>query len=177
MNNYKKSVTENVTANYKKAPVHVDIINIEAKIIASKLELDGRIEIFPKREAFININDHKPNFPNNIKCRLINPAKSEVGKISKATVRQNQPPNPLSFKPHTMTQHERNNCMLWQHTPKTSLQIHKIWYRRILSVNNKKPFGKRVKNLPEQTLILTTIQPASYCTAGNQCYLTAKERG
>ena len=34
-------------------------------------------------EAYINISDHKDEFPNNI-CHLINPPKSSVGKISKA---------------------------------------------------------------------------------------------
>ena len=36
-----------------------------------------------KREAFISYKDHKENFENNPKCRLINPAKSDSGKISK----------------------------------------------------------------------------------------------
>ena len=55
----------------------------EAKAIASKLKLDDRIERFPTRKAFITLKDHKPNFGNNPKCRLINPAKSEIGMISK----------------------------------------------------------------------------------------------
>ena len=36
-----------------------------------------------KREAFISLKDHKENFENNPKCRLINPVKSDSGKISK----------------------------------------------------------------------------------------------
>ena len=36
-----------------------------------------------KREAFISLKDHKENSENNPKCRLINPAKSDSGKISK----------------------------------------------------------------------------------------------
>ena len=36
-----------------------------------------------KREAFISPKDHKENFENNPKCQLINPAKSDSGKISK----------------------------------------------------------------------------------------------
>ena len=31
----------------------------------------------------ITLKDHKPNFPNNIECISINPAKSNLGKISK----------------------------------------------------------------------------------------------
>ena len=32
---------------------------------------------------FITLKDHKPNFRNNPTCRLINPTKPEIGKISK----------------------------------------------------------------------------------------------
>ena len=56
---------------------------MEAKHIAEQLKLDDRIEQAAEQKAFITLNDHKPNFPNNIKCRLINPAKSNLGKISK----------------------------------------------------------------------------------------------
>ena len=35
-------------------------------------------------EAYITIKDHKDEFPNKIPCRLINPSKSNIGKISKA---------------------------------------------------------------------------------------------
>ena len=36
-----------------------------------------------KREAFISLKDHKKNFENNPKCRLINPAKNDFGKFNK----------------------------------------------------------------------------------------------
>ena len=36
-----------------------------------------------KREAFVTLKDHKENFDSHPKCRLINPAKSELGKVSK----------------------------------------------------------------------------------------------
>ena len=35
-----------------------------------------------KNESYITIKDHKEHFPNKI-CRLINPSKSDIGKISK----------------------------------------------------------------------------------------------
>ena len=34
-------------------------------------------------ETYITIKDRKESFPNNTPCRLINPSKSSVGKISK----------------------------------------------------------------------------------------------
>ena len=36
-----------------------------------------------KNQAFITLKDHKDNFINNPKCRLINPAKIDIGRISK----------------------------------------------------------------------------------------------
>ena len=36
-----------------------------------------------KTPAFITLKDHKANFESNPKCRLINPSKSELGKVSK----------------------------------------------------------------------------------------------
>ena len=39
-----------------------------------------------KKEAFITLKDHKDDFNINSKCRLINPAKSELGKVSKTII-------------------------------------------------------------------------------------------
>ena len=73
---YKKLLNDYITAKYKKAGNQViKNINKEAKSIATNLKLDNRIKQY-------TIKDHKPNFPNNIKCRLINPAKSQIGIVS-----------------------------------------------------------------------------------------------
>ena len=61
----------------------INNINKEAKAIAKSLDLDAKIERYADRRTFITIKDHKPNFPHNLKCRLINPAKSEMGIVSK----------------------------------------------------------------------------------------------
>ena len=82
---YKKLLVDNVTAKYKKtSTATTDAINQEAKIISAKFDLEDKIEILDEKNAFITLKDHKPNFPNNPKCRLINPSKSEIGKISKS---------------------------------------------------------------------------------------------
>ena len=81
---YKKLLNDNITAKYKKASNQViKNINKEAKSIATNLEFDNRIEQYSNKSAFIIIKDHKPNFPNNIECRLINPAKAQIGIVSK----------------------------------------------------------------------------------------------
>ena len=81
---YNDLLQKNITKTYKKAtPDTADSIELKAKDIAKKLQLDSRINTIAKREAFITLKDHKTNFANNPTCRLINPTKSEIGKISK----------------------------------------------------------------------------------------------
>ena len=81
---YKRLLQENITKDYKKATDTVEKdINNRDKIIAEDLELDDRISTSAKSEAFITLKDHKANFRNKPACRLFNPNKSEVGKISK----------------------------------------------------------------------------------------------
>ena len=36
-----------------------------------------------ENEAYITIKNNKKDFPNKISCRLINPLKSDIGRISK----------------------------------------------------------------------------------------------
>ena len=59
-------------------------MNNKLNHIANKLLIGNRNECIKKREAFISFKDHKENFENNPKCRLINPAKSDSGKINKS---------------------------------------------------------------------------------------------
>ena len=59
-------------------------INLEAKEIATGVKLDVRIEYMAKAPAYITPKDHKDNFRSAHPCRLINPYKSKIGKISKS---------------------------------------------------------------------------------------------
>ena len=47
--------------------------------------IDDRVDTTASKDAFITLKDHKPNSANNPTCRLINPTKSEIGRISKVT--------------------------------------------------------------------------------------------
>ena len=65
---YKKMLRDNVTKTYKKSNVEtVSLVNEEASKITEKLSLSDRVQCIAPNEVFINIKDHKPNFPNNIK--------------------------------------------------------------------------------------------------------------
>ena len=69
---------------YKKIdPGVVKNITKDDKKVAAKLDLDDRIYVTSDRQCFITIKDHKLNYINNPTCRLLNPTKSEIGKISK----------------------------------------------------------------------------------------------
>ena len=79
-----KLLQENITKTYKKSDTNkYNEINTEAKTIAIKLKIQDRATQLAKKQAFITLKDHKENFENAPKCRLINPAKSDLGRVSK----------------------------------------------------------------------------------------------
>ena len=81
---YNKLLNDNITAVYKRADENVvKSINKEAQAIAFKLDLHDRIECHSRSPAFITLKDHKDGFVNNPKCRLLNQAKTQIGKVSK----------------------------------------------------------------------------------------------
>ena len=81
---YERLLQENITKHYKSAEEDTyDRINQEAWIIANKLDIANRMDVMARRKSFITSKDHKENFENSLPCRLINPAKSEMGRISK----------------------------------------------------------------------------------------------
>ena len=82
---YSKLLNDNITHTYKKTHNGaIDTIDREAKRIASTLGLSDRMDRFADRHAFVSLKDHKEDFRTNPKCRLINPAKGEMGHVSKA---------------------------------------------------------------------------------------------
>ena len=81
---YNQLLHDNITKTYKKAENNqLRKIDDKAKTITEKLRIDDRVETTATKEAFITLKDHKDNFDNKPTCRLINPSKQEIGKISK----------------------------------------------------------------------------------------------
>ena len=81
---YKKHLCDNVTKTYKKSNRNkVNNTNYEAKTLCEKLNIDDRLQQMQETEAFITVKDHKEGFPHTLSFRLINPSKSDIGKISK----------------------------------------------------------------------------------------------
>ena len=82
---YRKLLHENITKSYKKSPTRLDKFrNLEAKEIAAGVKLNDRIEYMVDAPAYITLKDLKDNFRSAHPCGLINPCKSESGKISKS---------------------------------------------------------------------------------------------
>ena len=82
---YNKLLTKNVTKTYKHAHDGTkNGINDEMKSIASELKISNRLDPMNEASAFISLKDHKQDFENHPKCRLINPAKNQLGKVSKS---------------------------------------------------------------------------------------------
>ena len=89
------------------------------------------MEMMAEKKAFTTLKDHKPDFTNKPSCRLINPAKSEVGVISKQilekvndTVRSAMENYPLS-----------DRLVQWTFRPNKP-KIPKVWYSGVLPIHH-----------------------------------------
>ena len=80
---HKKLVQKEVNQEYKKETFkNIQKINTAHKAIVNDLYLQDRVFRTTERECFISFKDHKGDFSNNPKSRLLNPMKPEVGRIS-----------------------------------------------------------------------------------------------
>ena len=94
---YSKLIHDNVTSEYKIADANVSSEVLESeKKVASQVDLGDRMEIPSKVNARITIKDTKANFRTDTKCRLINPAKLDSGRISKIILDDIQKSKPIT---------------------------------------------------------------------------------
>ena len=54
----------------------------KTKSFEKTLKIEDRMECYSSDQHDITLEDHKENFRNNAKCRLIDLSKSEVGRVS-----------------------------------------------------------------------------------------------
>ena len=119
---YEKMLHNNITKDYRKSNNNiVKEINKEAKSISEKFKISDRVNVMPEKNAFITIKDHKENFDNDPKCRLINPTKSEIGKISKVIIQN------INSKIR-----EKSNLLQWRSTQEAI-----EWFENIETKNKK----------------------------------------
>ena len=83
----------NITATYQRANFdEVTEANAEALEIAQELQISDRVQVHSEQPAFVSLKDHKDNFrareTTRKPCRLINPAKPDIGKLSKKILQE-----------------------------------------------------------------------------------------
>ena len=86
---YEQKLEMEIRKSYKKVDHGiVEDIDTEAASFANKFHLDDRIEGMALKQSFLTIKDHKEDFPAKISYRLINPAKSNLGSITKTILQR-----------------------------------------------------------------------------------------
>ena len=71
-------------SEYKKEDLeNVFQVEAEHQETVKNLGLEERVFKTTGRSAFLTVKDHKDNFQNNPKSRLLNPTRPEIGKVSK----------------------------------------------------------------------------------------------
>ena len=81
---YSNLLQNAITSEYKKTDkCTATNTNKEGNQHASEVNVINRIEINSTGSSFITLKDHKENFLNRPTTRLLNPAKNEIGRISK----------------------------------------------------------------------------------------------
>ena len=82
---YKKLLKDSIITIYKKVNKNINKqINLEDKNIIKDKTIANKILVNEQNECFKSPKDHKPNFTENPKTRLINQAKIEIDRLSKS---------------------------------------------------------------------------------------------
>ena len=83
-NQYKEKLNNVISSEYKKASKTQEQNAFKSdKKIAKDLGISDRVEVMSKSESYMTAKDHKPDFLNNPKFRLLNSNKGNLGKVSK----------------------------------------------------------------------------------------------
>lgn len=81
---YQKLLENNITKTYCKSEGDEKRkIDVETKAVAISLQVENKLECYAEQPAFLTFKDHKDSFATKLPCRLINPAKNEIGVVSK----------------------------------------------------------------------------------------------
>ena len=87
---YNQLIMNSLTFNYKKASNNIKKqINMAGKNLMRDKEVIKRMETNEEGNSFITMKDHKQHFDNHRTVQLINPAKNELGRISKLILHKN----------------------------------------------------------------------------------------
>ena len=81
---HNKLLKDNITKSYKKSTDTLEKQLIWRQKHRKKIHLSDSIGCVAKVTALITLKDNKDNFQSSLHCRLINPSKSKLGKISQS---------------------------------------------------------------------------------------------
>ena len=141
---YKEKLDANIQKMYKKAnEYHRTEINTEAKKITEELEISDRVETMAKRDCFITLKDHKPNFDNAPTCRLISPTKLEIGRISKQILQRIVKEASTATKINLWRNTRAVLDWFNSHRKQTRCLFRLFWYCWLLSFNNREATDQR----------------------------------
>ena len=74
---------KNIQKDYKKIEINEIVKDVKKQQeIVQKLNIHDRVMNVPTQKCFVSLKDHKENFVNDPKCRLLNPTKIEIAKVS-----------------------------------------------------------------------------------------------
>ena len=80
---YQELLEKNIHKEYKKMnQTAINKVNTSHIEVVNKLDIQDRVFATTPRQAYVTLKDHKDNFNNNPSCRLINPTKPEIGRVS-----------------------------------------------------------------------------------------------
>ena len=83
-NRYRELLQKSVHKEYKKSCDDNVLSDEKADLkMAKKLNIADRVHRTAKRDSFVTVKDTKPGFRSNPQCRLLNPTKPELGRVSK----------------------------------------------------------------------------------------------
>ena len=94
--------------------------------LAEKLELTDRVHRSAQRDCFVTLKDHKPGFRSNPQCRLLNPSKSELGKVAK-----------LMLQRINSELRGKTNLKQWRRTSETRAPLHQGQLRQAVGFPNR----------------------------------------
>ena len=80
---YDQLLQKHINKDYKKTEMEAvkEVTKVDKEIVTN-LDIEDRVYSTTAKQAFVTLKDHKPNFINNPSCRLLNPTKNEIGRIS-----------------------------------------------------------------------------------------------
>ena len=82
---YRKIIRDNITKSYRLDDEDtVDLINRDIYNSTSLLGIQERVNKLEEKQCYVLLKDHKPDFLQKMPTRLINPAKTELGRVSKS---------------------------------------------------------------------------------------------